>query len=259
MMRARCLRIAAIASIALISACSETLSAQLVITAENLYDHEEYWPNIVTMAADWMPPAVTPRRPQTLQGVLIRIEDNGRARVDLARFGRVDVAIDETDLVERANGVRRGEIFKHRGNFTMQIGTKLVSSTGNEPGPQPSREIKSAEILLCVFADPRSMEFEPLALQLDRLADDRDLQMIFVPQNVRREDLNFVHSTLRKHNWEVPFTDPAQSAIQTTILIREKPIAPHALLVTREGRVLVDTALNGASAFEVLRAAISTD
>lgn len=232
------------------------------ITKENIYLHEAYWPNTVQVAPDWQPPPGTPKRPQFLQGVLVRIEQNGSVRLDLARYGRADVRIDQTDVVERANAVYRGEVFKHQGNFTLQIGNILVSSVANAPGPQPSRPIKMAPVLLCVFADPRAEEFGLLAKRLAEFGEATQIVPVFIPQNVERNDLEFVHATLREHAWKAPFVYPDRAPIRTEILLREPPEGPHLLLLTREGRILFDEAYDEGAALERLEetaAALSED
>ena len=55
-------------------------------------------------------------------GVLIRVEAPGVARVDFGRDGLHEVPVVKTDLVERANQIRRGEAEKLAPNFLLAIG-----------------------------------------------------------------------------------------------------------------------------------------
>ena len=224
--------------------------ATFEITAENIFDYEQYWPNIIQVSADWQPPPGAPNRPQVLQGVLVRIEQNGTVRMDLARYGRADLSIAQTDIVERANAVYRGEVFKHEGNLTLQIGNILVSSEASAPGPQSSRPIKMAPVLLCVFADPRAEEFGALAKRLAEFSRATQIVPIFIPQNVERGDLEFVHATLREHAWTAPFVYPDRAPVRTEILLREPPEASHLLLLTREGRILFNEPYDAEAALE---------
>ena len=223
------------------------------LTTENIYDHEEYWPNIVRVADDWEPPKGMPRRPQVLQGVLVRVEQNGTVRLDLARYGRADLPIGQTDLVERANAVARGEMFKHEGNLTLQIGNILVSSGSSVPGPQSSRPIKMASVLLFVFADPRAADFDRLAKRLAEFSARAPIVSIFIPQNVERGDLDFVHARLRASEWYVPFVYPERATVRTEVLLRKPPREPHLLLLTREGRILLDAPLGKEDVLERIR------
>lgn len=219
--------------------------SESVITADNVFEAEAFWPNIVAVAEGWQPATTDRPRPKTLQGALIRVERDGRVRLDLARFGRVDVPIAETDLVERANAVRRGEIFKHRGNLAMQLSPLLVRSDLEQPGPYPSREIKSAEQILCVFADPRSDVFPEIAAAVSTWAEKQQIPAVLVAQNVGREDLSDLHGRLKEVGWLAPFVYPERSATQTERLLRKAPSGPWIQLLTREGRVLQSLPLRG--------------
>ena len=68
--------------------------------------------------------------------------------------------------------------------------------------------------------------------------------------------LAFVHARLRELGWKVPYTYPGRSPVQTERLLRVTPEGPHALLLTREGRVLFETSLGSEASFETLLARI---
>jgi hypothetical protein len=74
-------------------------------------------------------------------GVLIRVEDGGIARIDFGRDGLREVPIAMTDLVDRANRVRSGELVKLAPNFVLAIGRAWIGrgqlrvrSRRTEPG-----------------------------------------------------------------------------------------------------------------------------
>ncbi len=235
---------------------SSSAKSERPITAESIYEAEEFWPNIVAVADGWQPQSTERARPKTLQGALIRVERDGTARIDLAQFGRVDVPVAQTDLVERANAVRRGEVFKHRGNLAMQLSPLLVRSDLERPGPNPSRGIKGAERILCVFADPRAETFPEIAAGFMAWVEGRNVPAIFVAQNVGRDDLSYIHGRLREVGWTAPFVYPERAATQTERLLREAPRVPWIQLLTREGRELESMRFGGEDSFTALERAL---
>ena len=72
-------------------------------------------------------------------GVLIRVEASGLARIDFGRDGLYEVPVGATDLVERANRIRTGELRKMAPNFVLAIGPRLVDSAGAHAAPLSGR------------------------------------------------------------------------------------------------------------------------
>src|SRR5262245_22602012 len=74
-----------------------------VITAANVYEKEQYWPTIVALTQEWLPPGETKPLSAQYRGTLVRVEADGRVRIDFGRHGKHDIPMDHTDLVDRAN------------------------------------------------------------------------------------------------------------------------------------------------------------
>ncbi len=235
-------------------------AADLVITDETVYDHEEAWPAIVAMTKAWQPPGPGPGASSPLvppvQGALIRVEPDRRVRIDFGRHGKHDIPFEYTDLVERANRTRRGELAKQAPNFLLQIGTRLVDSSMSEPRPVDLRELLEAEAFLCIFADPRGRDFAVFAKQLAAFEGENGVRTVFFPQSVVREDTEFLRERLGALFWPVPFAYPRAAPSYTRQLLGELPEAPYALLVSPHGKVLYRSALTEAQAMARLGEAV---
>src|SRR5262245_25765983 len=72
-------------------------------TDANLLSSERFWPYQVRLAKPWQPPGAQAPLGVGTVGVLVRVENDGAARIDFGRDGRYEVPVGVTDLVERAN------------------------------------------------------------------------------------------------------------------------------------------------------------
>jgi hypothetical protein len=228
-----------------------------VITAANVYDHERYWPAIVALTQEWLPPGETMPLKAQYRGTLVRVEADGRVRIDFGRHGRHDVPMKFTDLVERANQVRLGQRTKLAQNFVLRVGTRLLDASSPTLHPHKTHEIAGASAYLCIFADPRGEDFPSLARELAALDGENGVRTLFFPQSVGREDLDFVHERLGMLGWTPPFMYPRLSEGYTRSLLREPPgRRPRALLVSPEGRALYEAEVGRSEDLSGLRRAI---
>jgi hypothetical protein len=230
----------------------------VVITQANVYQNERYWPDIVALTQEWLPPSETMPLQEQYRGTLVRIEVDGRVRIDFGRHGKYDVPMDHTDLVQRANEVRTGARTKLAHNFVLRVGNNLVDSSSERMRPTTVDGIAGANAYLCIFADPRAEDFPPLARQLAALEGVNGVRAVFFPQSTVREDLEFVRDRLGELSWRVPFMYPHLSPNYTQSLIGEIPERPRAQLVSPEGRVLYEGEVGGAAALSELREVVAS-
>jgi hypothetical protein len=209
--------------------------AAAVVTEENLLASERFWPYQVALIRPWQPVG----RPQPLRpgvaGVLIRIEASGPARIDFGRDGLYEVPVGETDLVERANRIRRGELEKPAPNFLFAVGPRLVDSASSSLRPFRFEEAAEQRVFLSVFADPGAKDFVALAAALAPLRERRGALTILFPQGEHADSQ--VRERLRALKWTVPFVYDHLAEAYTPSLLAEGP-PPAVLLVTKEGRTL---------------------
>lgn len=206
------------------------------ITASSLARAERFWPYRVSLVEDWQPAGrEKPLRSGTV-GVLIRVETSGVARIDFGSAGKYEVPVDETDLAQRADRIRRGELAKQAPNFTEAIATRLVDSAGEQLSSLAPAASADRPGFLCVFADPDGEEFGGLAVALAPLADRHGVMTILFPQGQHRDAA--IREQLRSLGWRVPFVyDFLSEAYASTLLADGTPM-PALLLQTNEGRVL---------------------
>lgn len=230
--------------------------AEVVITQANVHQNEAFWPAVVALTTEWRPAGETKPLQAQWRGNLIRVEADGRVRIDFGRHGSHEVPIDHTNLVERANEVREGTRTKLAQNFVLLVGTRLVDSSSQELRAHKTGEIAGARAYLCIFADPRAEDFPVFAREIAALEGINGVRTVFFPQSVTREDLGFVHQLLGKLFWQVPFMYPRMSESYTLSLIDEIPERPQALLVSPEGRLIHRADLGLPSSFDELRQAV---
>jgi hypothetical protein len=226
------------------------------ITQASVYENERYWPAIAAMTQDWLPPGETKPLKSQYRGTLVRVEEDGRVRIDFGRHGKHDVPIDHTDLVQRANEVRAGTRTKLAQNFVLRVGNILVDSSSQQVRAYVFDEIAGASGYLCVFADPRAEDFPTLAAQLAALEGVNGVRTVFFPQSVVREDLEFVRDKLGKLSWHPPYMYPHLSRDYTLSLLGEIPERPRVQLVSPEGRVLYEAEVGTAAGLSELRRAV---
>jgi hypothetical protein len=230
---------------------------EVKITAANVYDHERHWPNIVALSRSWSAPgADQPLKPRH-RGALVRLEPDGRARIDFGRHGVHEIPLEATDLLERTAEVRSGARHKASANFVLSVGTRLVDATRPTPEALPSIALANADAFVCVFADPRGEAFAGLVLPLAELAGLEGVGLILFPQGVADVELSVVHERLRSLSWPAPYAYPRLTPDHIRSLLGAWPGTATALLLTPEGRVLARTDLENPRAFSALRKALA--
>jgi hypothetical protein len=207
-----------------------------VVTEASLLAADRFWPYHVSLIAPWQPGGATRPLPAGARGVLIRVEPDGRARIDFGRDGLYGVPLAATDAVELANRVRRGEADKTLPNFVMALGPRLVDAAGDSMRPLPLEVTAAQRGFLTVFADPRAEAFAELAAALAPLRDRGGVMTVVLPQ-ARLPDAQ-VRERLRALGWPVPFVFDHLAEIYARTLLDEAASLPWVALQTREGRLL---------------------
>lgn len=203
---------------------AESPDAAVAVTQANLLASERFWPYQVGLARDGS------------LGVLIRVEEGAIARIDFGRDGRRELPVAETDLVERANAVRLGQIEKLAPNLTLAIGPRLLDPTGDELAPFPFAAALEKRGFLCVFADPGAADFADLARALAPISERHGVLTILFAQGEHPDAA--LRDTLRALGWAVPFVHDHLAEAYTGSLLREGTILPSLFLQTPEGRVV---------------------
>ena len=207
------------------------------VTEQNLLASERFWPYQVALTRPWRTPAGAASLPAGLLGVLIRVEASGSARIDFGRDGRYEVPVAATDLVERADRIRRGELEKMAPNFVLAIGPRLVDSSAAELRPYDFRAVMLERGFLAVFADPAAKDFAELARSLAPIAGRDGVLTILLPQGEHPDAA--VRERLLALKWPVPFVYDHLSESYTRSLLAGGTPLPALILQTDEGRVLL--------------------
>jgi hypothetical protein len=211
-------------------------AAAPAVTAENLLESERFWPYRVSLRSAWRSADRVLASGST--GVLIRVEQGGSARVDFGRDGIHTVAIGETDLVESANRVRRGEVEKLAPNFVLSMGPRLLDPSAEPLGPFRLLDTYAQRGFLTVFGDLEQLA--AMAPVLAPLAGRDGVLTILLPQGEYPDAK--VRDELRRIGWAVPFVYDHLAEAYTPSLLTSSLEPPAVVLQTAEGRVLFASA-----------------
>jgi hypothetical protein len=206
------------------------------ITAENLLAAERFWPYRVALTVSkTVPNRVDPLSPGTT-GVLIRVEPSGLPRLDFGYGGKYELPLEQTDLLERANQTRLGQMPKEEPNFIHAIKSRMLDAESEKPQRLEMQLVMARHGFLCVFADLAMPDFDELAEALAPLRDRRGVMTILFPQG-EHDDLA-VRERLRELDWPVPYLADFLSEPYTRTLLVEGTSFPYVMLQTAEGRVV---------------------
>ncbi len=206
------------------------------VSATNLLASDRFWPYQVGVTHAIPAGEKNKALEADAVGVLIRVEADDIARIDFGRDGVHRIPVAKTDLVERANRVRRGELEKIAPNFVLAIGPRLVNAASATMQPLPFPDVAAGLGMLSVFADPDAKDFSALAMSLAPLSERDGLFTILFPQG-QHPDAG-VRDQLRALKWPVPFVYDHLSEAYTKSLIEPGAALPVVLLQTRDGRLL---------------------
>lgn len=225
------------------------------ITAENVLAHERAWPDIVALVAPWPPSDAAQPLTAGYRGALVRVEPEGRARIAFGRHGNHSIPLEYTDLVERANEVEAGTRHKIAPNFLLHFGTQFLHPELEALAPFPTPELAKSTRFLCIFAAFARDGFPALVERLKPLARSADVQVLFFPLDMPQGSAEIIKEQLTTLAWPVPFAYPQAAEVHAQKLVGRVPEVPTALLITDEGRLLLEVALDQSDAFERLQAA----
>lgn len=209
-----------------------------VVTAERLLASERFWPYRVELVGAWDAPDGTRLRIGA-RGVLVRVEEDGRARIDFGRDGVHEVPTGVTDLVARAERVRRGELEKILPNFVHAIGPRLVDPQASPPGPLPLTTALAQRGFVSVFAAPDDPRLAELGRALAPLGEI-GVMTVFFPQG--RHPDGRVLARLDALGWKVPFVRDHLSEGYTHAQLAAGTPLPAVMVHSPDGRKLFASA-----------------
>lgn len=205
-----------------------------LVTVANLHASERFWPHQIQLTSDWKPEGWEGEFGWGM-GVLIRVSEDRRLRVDFSRFGKHWIPVEATDVLERANAIRVGDGHKYAPNLVLALRNRLLDPTSRTL-EESDADLFAQRAFLLVFADPRSPEFARIAESLAPLAREDALHMVLLPEGEHADA--HVFKACFEAGWQGSFLldrfVPAYSEgfLDTGIEV------PHVQLVTPEGRIV---------------------
>lgn len=208
------------------------------LTAESLPENDRFWPYQVALTSAWQPEGRETPLPAGTLAVLVRVESAERLRIDFGRDGRFEVPVATTDVLARANEIRAGRGDKRIPNLVRAIGPRLVDAGSDRIQPFDFDRVFEPEAFLAVFVDPETPEFETIARELEPLRERPGLMTVLVPQGVNPDPL--LRARLRALGWPVAFVMDHYAEGYTRALRGDDRPLPAVMLLTRDGRPLLD-------------------
>ncbi|HEU4429269.1 MAG TPA: hypothetical protein VFT98_10990 [Myxococcota bacterium] len=206
-----------------------------VVSEENLLASERFWPyRVAVTKRDLSSPLAAGS-----EGVLIRVENGARARIDFGRDGVHTVPVAITNLVDEANKVRLGELKKLSPNLTLALGPRL-SGSALGLGRLPLQETTAKRGFLVVFADPKSEQFDALAKSLAPFQKHPGVLTVLLPQSLVNEST--FGTRLASLGWTVPYVYDYLAAGYTDALLPDGTRVPAVTLQSAEGRLVFEGA-----------------
>lgn len=236
----------AIGSVAISTASAEMQSqvpayraedpAAAAVTLVDAYQRERFWPPFLTLTEK---PATLPALaavPEGFRGTLLRIEEDGRARIDFGRDGLHLVPLAATDFVERADMIRRGFEKKDAPNFTMLIGARLISSDTDMMIPFPFAAVTGQKVYVCLFVSTEGDALERMVGGLGNLFPKPGVMPMVFPLGEQRDSM--IRTRLREAKQPWAFVHDHLSDSYAAGLLPSALPAPAILCLSPEGRVL---------------------
>jgi hypothetical protein len=202
------------------------------VTEANLLQSERFWPYRVALAKRDLASKLAPGS----EGVLVRVEEGARARIDFGRDGVHTLPVAITNLVDEANRVRLGEIPKISPNLILAIGPRLNGAAMGKLR-LPLTELSGRQGFLAVFADPKSEAFDAIAKALARFQDRDGVMTVLFPQSLVNE--NTFGARMAALGWHVPYVYDYLAGGYTDALLGDPAGTPAVSLHTAEGRLLL--------------------
>ncbi len=210
-----------------------------VLDAANVFDHERFWPYRVRLTAPFeIEGREKPIRPGT-GGVLVRLRSAEVATIDFGRDGLRDVAVSDTNLIDEANAIRRGERDKVSPNLVHAIGPRLVDTAAAVPAKVDFEALVGEGVpgMLEVFARPEAIP--ELARELAPLHGRHGVWTVFYPHGEPGSVVDArVRKQLREAGWPVPFLEGYLAMGYSRSRRVAESSGPSLQIETSEGRLI---------------------
>lgn len=203
------------------------------VTVETLHENERFWPYRIQLVEPWRPVGFEGRFGWGV-GVLVRVEPDGSLRVDFAEHGVHRVPAGATDVIEKANRIRTGELEKSLPNLVVWLSGRLLDPTKTPIRPLEKLKIDGAARFLLVFADPAAPDFSKLAKDVGDVRARPGLVKLLLPQGDRRD--GGVANLCRAADWRDAFLLDRFTPAYTRSLLDADLALPAVMLISAEGR-----------------------
>lgn len=209
------------------------------VTYANLFERELFWPHQIQLTADWKPVGWGEEPFGWGMGVLLRVDAEGRLRVDFSRFGKHWLPANVTDVLARANQLRVGADQKYAPNLVLALKNRLLDPTG-EILQEIQEDVFEQRVWVLVFADPLAEGFEAIAASMAPISAQDGVQVTLIAQGKHLD--SEISRACYRQGWKGTFLlDRFGPAYTEGYLDGDRP-PPFIQVSTPEGRLIWEAA-----------------
>lgn len=208
---------------------------QAPVTLANLYEREAFWPHHIQLTEDWKPMGWGEGEFGWGLGVVVRIDESARIRVDFSRFGKHWVPARVTDVLDRANALRIGADQKFAPNLVLALKNRLLDPSGREL-VEISQDVFAQRAWVLVFADPRAEEFAEISRSVAAIAAQEGTMVVLVAQGGHAD--SHIYKACYDAEWPGAFLLDRFGPAYTEAYLDGDRVAPYVQLMTPDGRLL---------------------
>ena len=204
------------------------------ITLETLAENEQFWPHQVQLTEDWTPKGWEGDFAWGL-GVLLRVDQRGRLRVDFSRHGKHWVPAQVTDVLARANAIREGRGHKYAPNLVLALGNRLLDPSDRELA-ESQVDLLSQRAFVVVFADPQEPSFATLSKNLADVESIQGIHVTLISQSDQSDA--YVYKSCHEARWPGSFLLDRFARAYSEGFLEDKMDVPKIQILSPEGTLL---------------------
>lgn len=183
-------------------------------------------------------------------GVVAAVRRDGRVRMDFGRLGAHTVAIEHTDIEQRAQRIASGAESKLQPNLTLALGTRLVDGRETDLAMFSGAASSDVRFFLCVFLDPYGGDLARAHAALAPALTETGLLSVLV-QSAPEHDA-ITRARVYAEGWPETFLLESFAVPYREAFLEPEISGPHAMLMTPEGLVLAEGEPSAVMASEMI-------
>lgn len=225
------------------------LADRIELTAENLYDHSEFWPRFVNVNERILDEEGKTLARPAFRGTLIRVEPDGTLLVDFGSGGILELDAEETNALEKAREVQTDPDSKDFANLVSLLVPRLLDPRKEFLEIYDFEDARDTDAFVILYLNPKATadEIAAIAEQIrPRTASFNEKRVIPVVLPTDLMLTRVVLGVLVHHKMLIPFVQEHLQVPYMKALHHEPESGVSTLVVTdADGKVLLGSVLEG--------------